>query len=166
MLCMRYSFQTPTETYKPMINASNKLLAVELFTINSFFLSFTSTDIAYTLACFAMVICGVSLRMVMLYKKAQKEGSMLTKQMVILHFIAAIGICWVSYFAWKEGLHATFPFRFFGLPLYLFLCSFLSMYILEQLDKVGEFSVPKLFKYFYERFFLDIKKNTDEEDAE
>ncbi len=31
------------------------------------------------------------------------------------------------------------------------------MYILEQLDRIGELSVGKLFKYFYERFFLDIK---------
>lgn len=162
--CMLYYGQTKTVTYKPMINASNKFLAVELFTINSFFLSFGSTDIAYTLACFAMVICGVSLRMVMLYKKADREGSTLTKQMVVLHFIVAIGICSVSYFAWKEGLSTTWPFRFFGLPLYLFICSFLSMYILEQMDKFGEFSVARVFKYVYERFFLDIKKDSNEEE--
>jgi hypothetical protein len=147
---------TKTETSK-MINASNKFLAVELFTINAFFLSFDSNDVAYTLACFAMVICGISLRMVMLYKKAQKEGGSLTRQTVVLHFIVAICICWVSYFGWREGLNKFLPFRFFGLPLYLFFCSFLSMYILEQLDKIGELSVGRLFKYFYERFFLDIK---------
>lgn len=157
---MAYFFLIKPEASKDMGNASNKLFVVEMFTINAFFISHNSADIAYILTCIGCVIMGMTMRIILLVKRSTNDNP-LTKKTVILHVCAAFCVCWLSYFGWHEGLKNIWPFKLFGMPLYLALSSFASMYVINVLDKVGEASAkitPKIIvSYMYNKFIKDEK---------
>ena len=157
---MAFYSLTKTETSKDMVNASNKLFVVEMFTINAYFISHNSMDIAYLLTCIGCVMLGMTMRIIILIKRATEELP-LTKKTVMLHIAAALCVCSLSYFGWHEGLKGVWPFRLFGLPLYLALSSFASMYVINVLDKVSEMSAkltPKIIlSYLYTKLIKDDK---------
>lgn len=156
---MAYCLQIKTGIFEKMINAtSNKLYMLDFITINAFFISYESTDIAYTLTCIGCILAGMTARIIILIKRATDDMP-LTKKTVTLHVLAAFCICFVSYFGWHQGLNQVWPFRLFGLPLYLAMSSFASMYVIDALDKISQISskitVKSVGTYLYNKFIRD-----------
>jgi len=126
-----------------------KLMAVELFTINAFFIGFPHHDLAYVLACSASVICGFGGRIVILLNDKDNK---ITKNVIALHAAATIIISYVAYQAWLQIFHNVALFMFFGIQLYLILCSFLSVFIIQQLDKMGRMSIKTALRGIFNKY--------------
>lgn len=135
-----------------MIISGAKLMLIEFVTLNAFFLAFPGHDLAYILACILSIICGFGMRIVLL---VSNKETLITKSVVIIHFFATVFISWVAYTAWLQLFKDVTVFKMFGLQLYLIFCSFLSVSILQQIDKVGSISIKEIIRHYMHKYVSD-----------
>lgn len=135
-----------------MLISGAKLMLIELITLNVFFFAYPGQDLAYILACALSIICGFGMRIVLLVSSGKVS---VTKKIVILQFFATLFISYVAYTAWEQLFKDVAFFKLFGLQLYLIFCSYLSLVILQQIDKVGKISLNEVFRYYAKKYVND-----------
>jgi|GEM_PF-5885643 len=113
--------------------------------LTGFFIGFGTHDIAQILACAVSITCGFGLRMVMI----AAGGSALGRGIVTLHAFATVFMSWTAYQFWINGLHAIRPFSSVGLQVYLIICSFMAVYLIQSLEKISKISFNSMVKKYY-----------------
>jgi len=113
--------------------------------LTGFFIGFGTHDVAQILACAVSITCGFGLRMVMI----AAGGGILGRGIVTLHAFATIFMAWTAYKFWEAGLSTIRPFSSVGLQVYLIICSFMAVYLIQSLEKISKISFNSMVKKYY-----------------
>jgi len=113
--------------------------------LTGFFIGFGTHDVAQILACAVSITCGFGLRMVMI----AASGRALGRGIVSLHAFATVFMSWAAYQFWVSGLSVIRPFSSVGLQVYLIICSFMAVYLIQSLEKVSKISFNSMVKKYY-----------------
>jgi len=113
--------------------------------LTGFFIGFGAHDVAQILACAVSITCGFGLRMVMI----AASGRALGRGIVSLHAFATVFMSWAAYQFWVSGLSVIRPFSSVGLQVYLIICSFMAVYLIQSLEKVSKISFNSMVKKYY-----------------
>lgn len=87
--------------------------------------------VLYNLGVGISVVFGLGIRLVMYYSKGT-----LTKKKAIVHSILSVMLCYFSYFVYEKN------FTHFPIQIYLGIVSFMSLYMVEVLEKVLIIGIP------------------------